>query len=148
MGEVNAAQDVWEAKINFSGWHLRRVARIRLAKAKLATSPYNVIRATVEFTFIEPDFIPPGTRVDIDDYEGCIPDSELLPLVDDEAPAAQSAAPPLQPLHHLWLFRLRHLHILLQLQWPWRSCLSQHLPTDHLSSNLLYRLPMQRTSFG
>jgi hypothetical protein len=48
----------------------------------------------VEVTFIKSDFIPPGTKVDIDDYEGSIPDGEIPPLVNDEAPAAQLVAPP------------------------------------------------------
>jgi hypothetical protein len=48
----------------------------------------------VEVTFIKSDFIPPGTKVNIDDYEGSIPDSEIPPLVNDEAPAAQLMAPP------------------------------------------------------
>ena len=38
MGEIGAAQDVWEAKINLCWWHLRRAVRARLAKAKLATT--------------------------------------------------------------------------------------------------------------
>ena len=46
----------------------------------------------VEVTFIKSDFILPGTKVNIDDYEGSIPDSEIPPLVDDEAPAAQLIA--------------------------------------------------------
>ena len=93
MGEIGAAQDVWEAKINLCWWHLRRSVRTRLAKAKLATSPYNVNWAMAEFTFIKPNFIPPGTGVHIDDYKGGIPDSELLPLDNAKAQATQSAAP-------------------------------------------------------
>ena len=46
-----------------------------------------------EFTF-KPGFIPPKRRVDIDDYERGIPDIELPPLIDEETPAAQSAASP------------------------------------------------------
>jgi len=45
-----------------------------------------------ELTFIMPDFIPPGMRVDIDDYKGGISDSKLPPLVYDEAPAAALTA--------------------------------------------------------
>jgi hypothetical protein len=97
MGEIGAVQDTWEAKINLCWWHLRRAVRTRLAKSKLATSPYNVNRAIAEFIFIKRDFIPPGTGVDIDDYEGGIPDIELPPLVNDEAVATQPAALPAVP---------------------------------------------------
>lgn len=38
-------------------------------RAKLSTTPYNVKRAHEEFLFINPDFIPPGRRVDITDHE-------------------------------------------------------------------------------
>lgn len=50
------------------------------------------------FTLIEFDFIPPGTKVGIDDYEGGIPNSEQPPLVDKEVLAAQPAAPPAAPM--------------------------------------------------
>jgi hypothetical protein len=70
--------------INLCWWHLRRAVRTRLAKAKLATSPYNLDLAMAEYTFIKPDFVPPGTRVDIEDYEGGIPE-----------PSPQSADAPL-----------------------------------------------------
>lgn len=77
MGEIGAVKDVWEAKINLCWWHLRRAVRTRLAKTKLATSPYNLSRAMAEYSFIKPDFIPAGMRVDINDYEGGIPDDAL-----------------------------------------------------------------------
>ena len=100
MAEIGATQEVWEAKINLCWWHLRRAIRTRLAKAKLATSQYNIEQAMAEFTFIKHAFVPPGTRVDIDDNEGGILNDELLPLVDDEAPTGQSATPPTAaPLH-------------------------------------------------
>jgi hypothetical protein len=84
MGEIGASKDVWEAKINLYWWHLQRAVRTRLAKAKLSTSPYNLDQAMAEYDFIKPDFIPAGTRVDIDDYEGGAPDNELPPLVNGE----------------------------------------------------------------
>jgi hypothetical protein len=58
-----------------------------------------------EFHFISADFIPPGTRVDINDYEGGILDAEQPPLIipaNVMAPAAQPTAiqlpPPRPPL--------------------------------------------------
>lgn len=39
--------------------------QVRLAKAKLSTTPYNAKRAHAEFSFVDEDFIPPGTRVPI-----------------------------------------------------------------------------------
>jgi len=91
MAEIGASKDVWEAKINLCWWHLRRAVRTRLAKAKLSTSPYNLDQAMAEYDFIKPDFIPAGTTVDIDDYEGGTPDNELSPLVDGQ-PVIQSLA--------------------------------------------------------
>lgn len=84
MGEIGAAKDVWEAKINLCWWHLRRAVRTRLAKPKLSTSPYNIDRAMAEYDFIKPDFIPAGIRVDVNDYEGGTPDNERPPLVDGQ----------------------------------------------------------------
>jgi hypothetical protein len=71
MAEIGCSKLVWkEAKINLCWWHLRRALRMRLAKAKLSTTPYNFERARIEYNFIDASFIPPGTRVDIEDYEG------------------------------------------------------------------------------
>jgi hypothetical protein len=86
MAEIGCSKSVWEAKINLCWWHLRRAVRTCLAKAKLSTTPYNFERASNEYGFIEADFIPPGTRVDIEDYEGGSPD--LTHLVDAAASAA------------------------------------------------------------
>jgi hypothetical protein len=75
IGEIGALKTVWkESKISLCWWHLRRSVRTRLAKAKLATTPYNVKRACEEFNFIDADFIPPGTKVDLEDYEGGLPE--------------------------------------------------------------------------
>lgn len=93
MGEIGASKDVWEAKINLCWWHLRRAVRTRLAKGKLSTSPYNLDKAMAEYDFIKPDFIPAGTRVDIDDYEGGAPDNELPPLVGGQ-PSPTVVQPP------------------------------------------------------
>jgi hypothetical protein len=89
MGEIGAVKDVWEAKINLCWWHLRRAVRMRLAKTKLATSPYNLSRAMAEYSFIKPDFIPAETRVDINDYEGGIPD-DALPDIDNNVSTVSS----------------------------------------------------------
>ena len=86
MGEIGASKDVWEAKIDLCWWHLRRAVRTCLAKAKLSTSPYNLDQAMAEYDFIKPDFIPAGTGVDIDDYEGGTPGNERPPLVDGQPP--------------------------------------------------------------
>lgn len=101
MAEIGSSQEVWKAKINLCWWHLRRAVRTRLAKAKLSTTPYNVDRAMEEFRFISADFIPPGMRVDTDDYEGGTLEAEPPPVVipaNAAAPAAQSAASQLPPL--------------------------------------------------
>ncbi len=99
MGEIGALQEVWEAKINLCWWHLRQAVRTRLAKVKLSTTPYNVERATKEFSFISADFIPPGTRVDVNDYEGgildeqppvVIPANVMAPAAAMQSPAAAS----------------------------------------------------------
>jgi len=99
MGEIGAAKIVWEAKINLCWWHLRRAVRTRLAKAKLSTSPYNLDRAMAEYNFISCDFIPAGTRVDIDDNEGGTPDNELPPVDGQQSPTVpltgQPAAAPI-----------------------------------------------------
>lgn len=94
MAEIGCAKLVWpEAKINLCWWHLHRAIRTRLAKAKLSTMPYNFKRAKKEYGFIDVDFIPPGTRVDIEDYEGGSPD--LLPPL---ATASTTAPrPPTNP---------------------------------------------------
>jgi hypothetical protein len=91
MGEIGSSKTVWDAKINLCWWHLRRAVRTRLAKAKLSTTPYNVDRAIKEFGFISTDFIPAGMRVDIEDYEGGLPEKDLPPLVDvNQAPLSNS----------------------------------------------------------
>lgn len=54
--------------------------QVRLAKAKLSTTPYNAKRAHAEFSFVDEDFIPPGTRVDAADYEGGPPEDADLVL--------------------------------------------------------------------
>lgn len=74
LGEIGALKKVWDCKISLCWWHLRRAVRTRLGKAKLATTPYNVKKACAEFDFIDADFIPPGTREDLEDYEGGVPD--------------------------------------------------------------------------
>jgi len=94
MAEIGCAKVVWpEAKINLCWWHLHRAIRTRLAKAKLSTTPYNFERARNEYGFIDKDFIPPGTRVDIEDYEGGSPDL-LLPLATAPTTAPR---PPTNP---------------------------------------------------
>jgi hypothetical protein len=79
MAEIGTLKDVWKkAKISLCWWHLRRAVRTRLAKNKLSTTPYDMKRACAEFNFIDPEFVPPRTRVDRDDYEGGIPDDEMI----------------------------------------------------------------------
>ena len=114
MGEIGSSWEVWEAKINLCWWHLRWAVRTRLAKAKLATTPYNIDRAVAEFNFISANFIPPGTQIDVGDYEGGILDAEQLPtLVNTMAPVAQPGAiqlpqhpPPLQDSMNLLRIKL------------------------------------------
>src|SRR6266446_10644601 len=64
MAEISCAKVVWDAKLNLCWWHLRRAVRMRLAKAKLSTTPYNIDRAMAEYAFISANFFPPGIRVD------------------------------------------------------------------------------------
>lgn len=97
MGEIGTVQEVWEAKINLCWWHLWRAVRTRLAKAKLSTSPYNLNRAMAEYNFVKPDFVPAGTRVDVDDYEGGLLDDTLPPLVEDKSPPSTEEACTTQP---------------------------------------------------
>ena len=74
MAEIGMLQQVWNPKIQLCWWHLRKATKERLAKNKLATTPYNVQRAHEEFAFINPKFIPPGSA-DPNEYEGGTPDS-------------------------------------------------------------------------
>jgi hypothetical protein len=50
-----------------------------------------------EYNFIKPDFIPAGTRVDVNDYEGGVPEDTLPPLIEDESPLAIVQASTTQP---------------------------------------------------
>ena len=50
-----------------------------------------------EYKFIKPDFIPAGTKVDIEDYEGGSPDNDMTPLVDTEQQPHKTAAPTTHP---------------------------------------------------
>jgi len=121
MAEISCAKVVWpEAKINLCWWHLRRAIRTRLAKAKLSTTPYNVEQAKKEYGFIDTDFIPPGTRVDIEDYEGGPPDL-LLSLVD----AATTTTVP-QPPNNSELAATQ----------------PQPPPLGHVTNSLRIRLPL------
>jgi hypothetical protein len=90
MAEIGAMKAVWDAKINLCWWHLRRAVRTRLAKTKLSTSPYNLDRAMAEYDFIKSEFIPAGTRVDINDYEGGILDEP--PITSQPPSTAPKAA--------------------------------------------------------
>jgi hypothetical protein len=77
MGEIGMLQDVWSAKIQLCWWHLWKAVRERLKKNKLSTMPYNEQCAHLEFTFIDPSFIPPR-KADSEEYEGGIPDSVFV----------------------------------------------------------------------
>ncbi|KAF8889149.1 hypothetical protein CPB84DRAFT_1749343 [Gymnopilus junonius] len=79
--------------VEMLAWGMKRIAEPLRGKVV----EIGIDATLAEFTFIKHDFIPPGTGVDVDDYEGGIPDSELPPVVNDEAPAAQSAAPLTAP---------------------------------------------------
>lgn len=93
MAEIGCAKSVWEVKVNLCWWHLRRAVRTHLAKAKLSTSPYNVDRARTEYKFINADFIPAGTMVDVEDYEGGNPDNDIPLLVDTEPQPLTATTP-------------------------------------------------------
>ena len=82
MAEIGCLRQVWNPKISLCWWHLRRALRTRLAKAKLSTTPYNARRAHAEFSFIDKDFIPLGTHVDANDYEGGPPEDADLVLAE------------------------------------------------------------------
>lgn len=70
MAEIGCLKEVWDPKINLCWWHLRRAVKTRLAKAKLATTPYNAGRAHHEFAFIDTSFKPACNRTDTGDFEG------------------------------------------------------------------------------
>ena len=75
MGEIGCLKGVWDCKISVCKWHFRKATKTRLAKAKLATTPYSAESAKALFRFISLDFVPPNTRTDIEDYEGGVHDS-------------------------------------------------------------------------
>ena len=60
-------------------------------------SPYNLNCAIAEYSFIQPDFIPAGMRVDINDYEGGVPEDTLPPPTEDKLPLAIVQASITQP---------------------------------------------------
>ncbi len=97
MAEIGCSKKVWDAKINLCWWHLRQAVRARLAKGKLSTSPYNVDHAMKEYGFIDANFIPPGTRVDLEDCEGGSPDDKLVNAKTSSPPAIPPAASPPSP---------------------------------------------------
>ncbi|KAK7439562.1 hypothetical protein VKT23_017491 [Stygiomarasmius scandens] len=70
MAEIGMARDVWfDAKIQLCLWHLRRAVRERLAKPKLSTTPYNALRAHLEFNFVDIQFHPLESA-DAKEFEG------------------------------------------------------------------------------
>ena len=97
MAEIGCSKMIWTAKINLCWWHLRRAVRTRLAKGKLSTTPYNLDRARAEYQFISADFIPPGTRTDIDDYEGGLPDDQSPASIVQQSSSINQPANPSQP---------------------------------------------------
>jgi len=50
-----------------------------------------------KYKFIKPGFIPTGTRVDVEDYEGGNPDNDMPPLVDTEPQPHTTTAPTTHP---------------------------------------------------
>lgn len=93
LGEIGALKEVWDCKISLCWWHLRRAVHTRLCKAKLATTPYDVKKACAEFDFIDVDFISPGTKAGLEDYEGGMPDDEDTNVdLNEASPAVLSNA--------------------------------------------------------
>lgn len=74
LGEIAALRAVWKSKVSLCWWHLRRAVNARLGKTKLATTAYVVERARAEFAFISRDFVLANKKVDVEDYEGGVPD--------------------------------------------------------------------------
>ena len=101
LSEIGALKTVWtQLKISLCWWHLRRAVHTQLGMATLATTPYNVQKACKEFDFVDADFIPPETRVDLADYEGGLPE-------EIELPDNQSKAKPLGSVENvLWIWLL------------------------------------------
>ncbi|EGO20838.1 hypothetical protein SERLADRAFT_417908 [Serpula lacrymans var. lacrymans S7.9] len=91
MAEIGMLREIWDAKIQLCWWHLRQAMQERLAKNKLATTPYNPQRAHAEFAFINTTFVPPR-KADMTKYEGGAPDV----LQVNEAPCP---TPNTIPLH-------------------------------------------------
>ncbi|KAJ7078765.1 hypothetical protein C8R43DRAFT_910298, partial [Mycena crocata] len=79
MAEIGMLKGVWNAKICLCWWHLRRAVRTRLAKGKLATTPYDPGRAHAEFSFIDLAFVP-ESQADTEEYEGGVPET-VTPIV-------------------------------------------------------------------
>lgn len=89
MAEIGCVKDVWKTKVSLCWWHLRRAVRTRLGKAKLATTPYDANKAHLEFEFIDMTFTPRGTKTDVEDYEGGLPE--------ESKPVAPPAPPRPEP---------------------------------------------------
>jgi hypothetical protein len=81
-------REVWpNTKIQLCWWHLRRTMKERLAKAKLSTTPYNPIRAHLEFSFIDFDWRPEGS-LDTNEYEGGFDYHQPVPTSSGPGPNA------------------------------------------------------------
>jgi len=98
MAEIGALKTIWNSKISLCWWHLRRAVRTRLGKTKLATTPYDAKRAHEEFDFIESDFIPPGTKIDLEDYEGGLPEDTKLPHTAERSEVERPSPTPQKAL--------------------------------------------------
>jgi hypothetical protein len=101
MAEIGMIRTVWpSSKISLCWWHLRRAVRTRLAASKVTTTPYNAKRAHEQFGFIDPTFKPHG-RVDREEYEGGIPEPEMLEAILRNKTNTTNAGPahPAHPPH-------------------------------------------------
>ncbi|KAF5311025.1 hypothetical protein D9619_008106 [Psilocybe cf. subviscida] len=101
LGKIAALRAVWKSKVSLCWWHLRRAVNARLAKMKLATTAYVVDRARSEFAFISRDFVPPNKKVDVEDYEGGMPDDVRVDedsRVTENIPGRPRGLPQAHPL--------------------------------------------------
>lgn len=96
MAEIGMLRGVWDPKLQLCWWHMREAVKVRLAKSKLSTSPYNANRAHAEFAFINVLFRPTG-QADNSEHEGGLADEEGTTIQPQPGPNSIPLRIPITP---------------------------------------------------